>query len=202
MLLVGMLDSPYVRRTAISLELLGVPFEHRPLSVFSTFEQFREINAVVKAPTLICDDGTVLTDSTLIIDYAEMVSGRTLMPTSPAERIRALRITGLALVACEKTVQIAYEQNLRPAQKQHQPWLDRVRGQLTAAYAALEHEACMAPLSANPSSMTQAGLSAAVAWAFTHMVLPRAIEPASCPVLAGFSAQSESSPAFLAAPQR
>ena len=28
MKLIGMLDSPYVRRTAISLQLLGLPFEH------------------------------------------------------------------------------------------------------------------------------------------------------------------------------
>ena len=53
MQLVGMLDSPYVRRVAISLRLLGLPFEHRSVSVFSTFEQFQAINPVVKAPTLV-----------------------------------------------------------------------------------------------------------------------------------------------------
>jgi glutathione S-transferase len=60
MRLIGMLDSPYVRRVAISLEHLGVPFEHEAVSVFSTFEEFRGINPVVKAPTLVCDDGEVL----------------------------------------------------------------------------------------------------------------------------------------------
>ena len=39
MRLIGMLDSPYVRRVAIALRLLEIPFEHDPLSVFSTFEQ-------------------------------------------------------------------------------------------------------------------------------------------------------------------
>ena len=68
MQLIGMLDSPYVRRVAVSLQLLGLPFEHRSISVFRTFEQFQQINPVVKAPTLVCDDGTVLMDSTLIID--------------------------------------------------------------------------------------------------------------------------------------
>ena len=48
MVLVGMLDSPYVRRCAVSMKLMGVPFEHRPLSVFRTFEQFRAINAADK----------------------------------------------------------------------------------------------------------------------------------------------------------
>jgi glutathione S-transferase len=138
MQLVGMLDSPYVRRAAISLRLLGVPFEHLSLSVFSTFAQFRDINPVVKAPTLVCDDATVLMDSTLIIDHAQALSGRSLVPSEPARRLRTLRLTGLALAACEKTVQIVYEHNLRPAEKLHQPWVDRVRGQLVAAYAALE----------------------------------------------------------------
>ena len=36
MKLIGMLDSPYVRRVAISLRRLGIAFEHEPLSVFST----------------------------------------------------------------------------------------------------------------------------------------------------------------------
>src|SRR5207248_4627636 len=71
MILVGMLDSPYVRRCAISMKLMGVPFDHRSLSVFRTFEQFRAINPVVKAPTLVCSDGAVLMDSTLILDYVE-----------------------------------------------------------------------------------------------------------------------------------
>src|SRR5690349_18878270 len=96
MQLIGMLDSPFVRRAAISMRVLNVPFEHRSISVFRTFEQFRQINPVVKAPTLICDDGTALLDSTLIIDYAESVAGRSLMPSNVDERRRALRTVGLA----------------------------------------------------------------------------------------------------------
>ena len=53
MQLIGMLDSPYVRRVAIALRLLDLPFEHRPLSVFRQMPQFQAINPVVKAPTLV-----------------------------------------------------------------------------------------------------------------------------------------------------
>ena len=82
MQLIGMLDSPYVRRVAISMKLMGIPFEHQSVSVFRHFERFREINPVVKAPTLVCDDGTVLMDSTLILDYLEGLAapGKRLMP--------------------------------------------------------------------------------------------------------------------------
>ncbi|NVM93100.1 glutathione S-transferase [Variovorax sp. SG517] len=200
MQLVGMLDSPYVRRTAISLRLLGVSFEHRSISVFSTFEQFRAINPVVKAPTLVCDDGSVLMDSTLIIDYAQALSGRSLMPSDPARRLRELRLTGLALAACEKTVQIVYERQLRPAEKLHQPWMDRVRGQLAAAYSALEGELAAEPLSVNEETMTQAGISTAVAWAFTQLMTPDAISPNDYPALAAYSAQAERLPVFVGAP--
>jgi len=200
MQLVGMLDSPYVRRTAISLRLLGVPFEHRSISVFSTFEQFRAINPVVKAPTLVCDDGSVLMDSTLIIDYAQALSGRSLLSPDPARRLRELRLTGLALAACEKTVQIVYERQLRPAEKLHQPWMDRVRGQLAAAYSALESELAAEPLSASEETMTQAGVSTAVAWAFTQLLTPDAISPTDFPVLAAYSAQAERLPVFVGAP--
>ena len=57
MRLIGMLDSPYVRRVAISLECLGISFAHDAISAFSTYEEFQRINPVVKAPTLVCDDG-------------------------------------------------------------------------------------------------------------------------------------------------
>ena len=200
MQLVGMLDSPYVRRAAISLRLLGVPFEHRSISVFSTFEQFSAINPVVKAPTLLCDDGSVLMDSTLIVDYAQSLSGRSLLPADPARRLHELRLTGLALAACEKTVQIVYERKLRPAEKLHQPWMDRVQGQLAAAYSALERELVAEPLPASEETMTQAGISTAVAWAFTQLLTPDAVSPRDFPALAAFSAQAESLPVFLAAP--
>ena len=59
MRLIGMLDSPFVRRVAITLHQLGVEFTHEPVSVFSTFAQFQAINPVVKAPSAVLDDGTV-----------------------------------------------------------------------------------------------------------------------------------------------
>src|SRR6202051_757903 len=161
MQLIGMLDSPYVRRVAISLQLLGLRFEHRSISVFSTFEQFREINPVVKAPSLICDDGEVLMDSTLIIEYAGALAagGKSLLPGSLLERQHTLREIGLALAACEKSIQIVYERNLRPVEKLHEPWISRVTGQLLAAYQILEADLIARPVGATIAAIDQAWLS-------------------------------------------
>lgn len=200
MQLIGMLDSPYVRRVAISLQLIGLPFEHRSVSVFSTFEQFREINPVVKAPSLVCDNGVVLMDSSLIIDYAEALAGRSLMPAELDARQRALRVIGLALAACEKSVQIIYENKLRPAEKMHQPWVYRVTGQLLAACTALEADLARAPLAAGENGIDQAGISTAVAWHFIQMMVPELVKAEDFPSLQRFSAQVELLPQFAAAP--
>ncbi|SDY43887.1 Glutathione S-transferase [Collimonas sp. OK242] len=202
MQLIGMLDSPYVRRVSISLQLLAIPFEHRSISVFSTFEQFRAINPVVKAPSLVCDDGELLMDSTLILDYAEALAapGKSLMPAAIGERQHALRVIGLALAACEKTVQIVYERNLRPAEKQHEPWVARVQGQLYAAYQALELELRNRPLEVASKTINQAGVTTAVAWQFTRMMLPEIVLAADYPTLQSFSERAEQLAEFIAAP--
>lgn len=201
MKLIGMLDSPYVRRVAISLQLLGLRFEHRSLSVFSTYAEFQQINPVVKAPSLVCDDGEVLMDSTLILQYAEaLAQPRTLMPTDRRELQHALRLVGLALAACEKSVQIVYERGLRPPEKRHDPWVQRVTGQLLAAYGELERELDRRPLAATPSALNQAGVSVAVAWHFTQRMLPELVPAADFQRLAAFSAAAEALPAFQAAP--
>jgi len=202
MQLIGMLDSPYVRRVAVSLQLLGLRFEHQPVSVFSTFAQFQRINPVVKAPSLVCDDGVVLMDSTLILQYAEAIATprASLMPRGMAELKRSLRITGLALAACEKSVQIVYEHELRPSEKLHQPWLSRVTGQLLAAYGALEAELTHQPLVASRAGIDQAGVSTAIAWHFTQQMLPQVVVAANYPALQAFSRQAEALPEFLAAP--
>lgn len=197
-----MLDSPYVRRVAISMRLLGLAYDHRSLSVFSTFEQFSQVNPVVKAPTLVTDDGTVLMDSTLILQWVqEQAASSQLTPDTPQARLHDLRLTGLALAACEKAVQTVYEHKLRPAEKQHQPWLNRVGGQLDAAFAALEAELVRVPLVAETAALTHGSVACAVAWSFTHLLLPGRVSADAHPRLAAFTAAAEQLPAFVACPQ-
>ena len=201
MKLIGMLDSPYVRRVAISAKCLGIALEHQSVSVFRHFEQFQQINPVVKAPTLVLDNGDVLIDSTLIIDYLEALAGpgKSLMPSELAQRLRALRLTGLALAACEKSVQLYYERNLRPAEIQFEPWVERVEGQLAAAYSALERELEFAPLNTD-GSIDQAGISVAVAWSFSRLVVPEQIDAGQFLRISQFTAYAEQLEEFLDTP--
>ncbi len=199
MRLIGMLDSPYVRRVAISLKLMGLDFALDQISVFRGFDEFKAINPAVKAPTLVTDDGVVLMESGLILEYlARLVDpSRSLMPADPHELAKALRVIGLALVACEKTVQIVYERNLRPPEKQHQPWLDRVQGQMLAVYAELEKEIAQRAAWFGGSKLMQPDVTVAVAWRFTQHTVPQIVTAAEFPRLAGHSVRAESLPAFV-----
>jgi glutathione S-transferase len=204
MQLIGMLDSPYVRRVAVSLQLLGLPFEHRSISVFRGFAQIQAINPAVKVPTLVCDDGGVLMDSTLILDHAESLAAekgsRSLMPRDVKARQQALWVIGLALAACEKSVQRYYEHALRPSEKLHAPWVDRVTGQMLAACEALEAIVAAKPLAATTETVDQAGVTVAVTWQFIQQMMPDVVDARKFPALQAFSAQAEALPAFRAAP--
>ncbi|HEY2889682.1 MAG TPA: glutathione S-transferase [Dongiaceae bacterium] len=202
MKLIGMLDSPYVRRVAISFQLLGIPFEHLSLSVFRTFDQFRKINPVVKAPSLVCDDGEVLMDSTLILEYGESIAGngRSLMPKDRAQHQHALHTIGVALAATEKSVQIVYERNTRPAEKQHAPWIERVSSQVLGAYELLESGIARKPLATASKTIDQAGIATAVAWEFTQRMIPDVVSATKFPALGAYSAACEQLAEFMAAP--
>ncbi|MFK8186635.1 MAG: glutathione S-transferase [Phormidesmis sp.] len=210
MKLVGLLDSPYVRRVAVSLHLLGIEFHHEPLSVFRNVDEFHEINPLIKAPTLVTDNGTVLMDSTLILGYVEKVSAEqartalapanSLMPENMTDYQQALRLIGLGINACDKSVQIEYERKLRPAAKFHQPWIDRVQTQLQAAYELMEAHAQATSGWLVRDRLTQADITVSIAWQFTHFMVPDFIEKAQYPAVAALSAKAEALPEFQACP--
>jgi glutathione S-transferase len=202
MQLIGMLDSPYVRRVAIALIVARTPFIHRPISLFRHIDQFSKLNPLLKAPTLVTDDGVALMDSSVILDYLAGFDPRisALTPSRALEpqRLAALRATALALTVMEKAVQRHYERMLRPTEKQHGPWVDRVIGQLTAGLSALDVEL--------PGSgwiggeLGLADITSACAFGFTHSVLADIVNTGRYPNLASFSARAEALPAFRAAP--
>ena len=205
MQLIGYLDSPFVRRVAISLEILGLDYQHRELSIFRDFDEFRALNPLVKVPTLLLDDGQVLVDSSLIIDYLEtQVAGRSLMPSDPTDYRCALQHIGVALVAMEKVAGLIYETGQRPAELQHQPWIDRLETQLKGAVDLMESAVAKSTAAGNSwllgEELCQADIATAVAYRFTQHIERADIGPDDYPALREYSARAEKLPAFLACP--
>ncbi len=189
--LIGVLGSPYVRRVAISFDLLGLSFERQNLSVFRHRDEFAAINPILKAPTLVFPDGTLLIESGLILDYAEAVAdpSRSLIPQDLAARRAVYQAIGLALAASEKAVQIVYERTHRPPEKRHAPWVERIEGQLRAALSRLEQAVGPAWLVAD--RLTQADITTAVVWRFIQSMIPDVIAPNDFPGLAAHCERAE-----------
>ena len=204
--LIGMLDSPFVRRVAITMEVLGIKYQHRPLSIFESFEEFRSVHPLVKVPTLVCDDGEMLVDSTLIIFYLESLvePEKSLMPEDPSARRTALQQIGEALVAMEKGVQLIYEERQRPADVQHEPWIHRLEQQVISAAGLMEASVEAAVDGGNQwlsgDDPMQADITTAVAWNFIQRVTPDTVQSAEHPYLIEYSERAEALPAFLACP--
>ncbi len=199
--LVGMLDSPYVRRVAVALLAAGVPFSHRPISLFRHIDEFSKINPLLKAPTFVADDGTVLMDSSVILDYVASIAPAlaALTPSATAARLAAARATGLALTVMEKAVQRHYERALRPPEKWHEPWIARVDRQLAAGLEALDGESPGAGWIGG-GGLGIADISVVCAFGFTQILLADVVDAARHPRLAAFCARAEALPAFRAAP--
>lgn len=168
MLLIGMFDSPFVRRVAVSMGLLGMTYEHRNWSVGKDFDRIREYNPLGRVPTLVLDDGESLIESAAILDYLDEQAGpqRRLLPASGEARRQSLRIMALASGGAEKGVAQVYEGAFRPEEKRHQPWVDRCNQQMHGALSELEKSCALAKPWLIGDKISQADITAVCAATF------------------------------------
>ncbi|MGH8506178.1 MAG: glutathione S-transferase family protein [Stenotrophobium sp.] len=198
MVLIGMFDSPFVRRVAVSMRLLDMPFEHRNWSVGRDQAEIRRYNPLGRVPTLVLDDGEMLIESSAILDYLDDSVGhaRALLPGGGAERRQALKLMAIAIGAAEKGVAQLYEVAFRPEDKRHAPWVERCQSQMEDALAELNRYA--ASLDDNGwllgARMTQADVTVTAAATFLHEAL--ALNPAHYPALMRQVARCEALLAF------
>lgn len=198
--LVGLYGSPFVRRVAVTAQYLGIALPQRPISIFKSYDEMRAINPMVKVPTLLFDNGSIMVESTLIIAYLESLADatQTLMPNSPDQHLAATRHIGPALVAMEKAAQLVYETSLRPEGKQHAPWKERLVQQLMAAIDLMEAAAADAAPWILGEIICQADLSIAIAWEFLNRTAPDRFKLPDCPALSELSVRAEAAPQFAA----
>jgi glutathione S-transferase len=200
MLLIGMFDSPFVRRVAVSMNLLAIAFEHANWSIGKDFDRIRQHSALGRVPALVLDDGEVLTESAVILDYLDDFVGtqRALLPPTGKARRDALRLVAFSIGAAEKGRDQIYERVFRPQARQHDVWVDRLQTQMHGALGELERY-CSARDAGQwlvGSTMSQADITATCAYTFLNEALPAAGIEKRYPRLASAAARCEQLPAF------
>lgn len=194
MILIGQYDSPFVRRVGIALQLYGLSFEHRPWSVFGDGARVQALNPLMRVPTLVLDDGFVLTDSHMILDYLDSLVPAPMFPrTEPARRLALKRAT-LATGLAEKGVSLFYERRLHD--RVSETWDARCRSQIGAVLTALEADRAACPGAFFGPSIGHEDVALACAFRFVTEALPGVVDQAALPALAAHCAGLEATAVF------
>jgi glutathione S-transferase len=185
---------------AIGMNLCGIAFKHAPWSVGADFERIRKFNPLVRVPTLVLDSGEVLLESAALLDYLDELVGpqRALLPRAGRERRSALRLMALASGAADKGREQIYERAFRPADKRHEPWLQRCRAQMHGALAEIERycERGSADGWLIGSALSQADITVSCAFTFLRESLRPADLSTPYRRLAALTNRCEAMPAF------
>jgi glutathione S-transferase len=193
MILVGQYDSPYTRRVAVSLGLLGFSFEHDTRSVFGNFDSMRTTNPLGRVPSLILPDGTTLIDSAAILDWLDQEVGpeRALLPPSGSGRQQALQRIALATGTIDKVMAGAYERLVRPPHHRWPDWIARCRIQAEGGLAALARQSWPAD-----ARLCQAWITTACMIRYVGLADPDLLPLGRYPALDAVSQRCEALPAF------
>ena len=177
MRLIGIYLSPYVRRVAISLDILKLPFELQEVFVFGEPETVRRYNPLVRIPALVLDDGTNLVESGAILDEIDHMVGpeQRLVPNEGPLRRRVLQTASMALGSAEKAQWAFYEDRVRPAEKVHMPWIDHNDRQVLGGFEHLNGTVAKVDDGgwiAGTPEISQADITTAVSYTFANLARP------------------------------
>jgi glutathione S-transferase len=129
--------SPYARKARIALIEKGISFDTVVENPWLPETGIGQANPLGKVPALILDDGHVVHDSKVIVEYLETL-GRPphLLPLAPDARIAHKQIEAIADGVCDAVVLIALEraraENLRSAD-----WIERQHKKIVAGTTEL-----------------------------------------------------------------
>jgi len=166
--------SPFVRKVLMVAHEIGLAdrIDLSPTDVWSPDSPIVRENPLSKIPTLLTDDGMVLFDSPVIVEYLDSLhEGAKLIPATGPARWLALRQQAVGDGICDAAVLRRLE-GLRPASLRSAEWDSRQRAAIFRAFDRLEVEAGDLP---DPEVPTVGGL--AVLSAMSYMDFRFAHEP-------------------------
>ena len=134
-------SSPFVRKIRIAANVLGLDRDIaiEPADTMNAGDSVRQQNPLGKIPALLLEDGTVLFDSRVILEYLDhRAGGGRIVPSDAGARFAALRLQALADGLMDASVLLVYEGRFRPAERHEPKWLDHQSGKIARALAALE----------------------------------------------------------------
>ena len=151
--------SPFVRKVRMAANILGLEREIvlESADTSTPNDTIRQQNPLGKIPALVIEDGSVLFDSRVILEYLDQrAGGGKIVPRDPVARIAALRLQALCDGILDASILTIYEARWRPAEKHEAKWLEHQAGKVERGLAALE---AAPPLLDSPPNVGQITLA-------------------------------------------
>lgn len=133
--------SPFGRKVKLALGILGLENEVTIEKADPTdaSDTIRKQNPIGKIPALITEDGMVIYDSPVILEYLDLRAGSgKIIPTEPKARIAALTLEALCDGILDASLMLVYEGRWRPAEMHVQKWTDYQADKVQRAFGVLE----------------------------------------------------------------
>jgi glutathione S-transferase len=137
--------SPFVRKVRVAAMELGLDKKIELVTVATTpvamSADLVKVNPLGRLPTLVTDDGDLLIESSLIVEYLDSLSGGKIIPASGADRWRVKRTEALADGLMDSAILVRYETFLRPAERRWPEWIAGQQQKVNQSLDALEGQA-------------------------------------------------------------
>jgi glutathione S-transferase len=133
--------SPFGRKVRIAMTILGLDgrITVETADTVNPADTVRQQNPLGKIPALVLDDGMVLFDSRVILEYLDhLAGGGRIIPVEPTARFSALRLQALADGIMDASILLIYEGRWRDPAKHEPKWVEHQAGKVARALASLE----------------------------------------------------------------
>jgi glutathione S-transferase len=140
--------SPFGRKIKLAAGILGLDREVTIEKADPTdpSDSIRRQNPLGKIPALIIEDGTVLYDSPVILEYLDhRAGGGRIIPRDANARFAALTLQALCDGILDAGILLVYEGRWRASEKHEPKWIDYQTEKIARAFGVLE---------ANPPTLT------------------------------------------------
>jgi glutathione S-transferase len=133
--------SPFGRKIKLGLSILGLENDVTIEKADPTDanDTIRKQNPIGKIPALIIEDGTVLYDSPVILEYLDhRAGGDKIIPQEPNARFAALTLEALCDGILDACILLVYEGRWRPPEMAVKKWTDYQAEKVKRAFDVLE----------------------------------------------------------------
>jgi glutathione S-transferase len=170
MKLYGSLTSPYVRKARVLIREKNLPGEFVVADAWAADGPIPALNPLGKVPVLALDDGEVLFDSPVILEYLDALTPPALLPATGEARWQMLRWEALADGILDAAV-ARYLESRRPAAQQSADNIRRQEDKIARAFDYIERHLRAVPWLMS-DRFTLADLAVGVALEYTDLRYP------------------------------